>query len=92
MSTETRLPKSAALHGCLYNISEREGTIIFAEAYPVWSQQSIMRFWREDDSPAWYMSLHGDRARVSANHVTAAYAMVVGAYGDGYGRTEITFR
>jgi hypothetical protein len=87
--SKTKLPPTATLRGVGYNLLEREGTIIFTESTPVWSQGTSIRFWRADGMPLWYMSLHGDRTEIPASHIVEAYRLIVEAYGDGYGRNTI---
>ena len=85
MSTESKLPSETTIGGRRYSIREREGTIIFTEANPIYGRQTIFRFWREDSAPAWRMSIHG-AGGIWPSHITEAYRMIIEAYGDGYGR------
>lgn len=83
MSTTAKLPREVTLCGCGYTVTEREGSIIFTEAYPVWSQQTILRFQREINEGGWYLTLHGDTSKAYVPHIVQAHRMIAEAYGDG---------
>ena len=80
-----KLPETVTLRAVEYRVVEREGSVVFTEAWPVWGQGSRLRFQREVDGGGWYLSLHGDSDRVYVPHAVDAYRLVVEAYGDGFG-------